>query len=58
MILYSAVTRAKCKYSIAQSLDIYVEETESIAARERINSMVTLAMVIAILAKEYPALVT
>ncbi|MDA9889434.1 hypothetical protein N9C98_01335 [Synechococcus sp. AH-224-G16] len=58
MILYSAVTRTKCEYPIAQSHDIYVEETESFIAGTTILSMVTLAVVIAMLAKEYPTLVT
>ena len=58
MILYNAVTREKYAYPIAQSHDIYVEETESFIAGTTILSMVTLAMVIAILTKEYPTLVT
>ena len=58
MISHSAVTTEKCKYPIAQSHDSYVEEAESIAAGTRINSMGTLAVVIAMPAKEYPTLVT
>jgi|TARA_Y100000385_G_scaffold112477_1_gene116639 hypothetical protein len=57
MISYSAATTAKCEDPIAQSHDIYAEEIESIAARTRIDSKRTLAVVIAMLAKEYPTLV-
>ena len=58
VILCSAVPTAKCQYAVARSHDIYVEETESIVAGTTILSMVTLAVVIAMLAKEYPTLVT
>ena len=58
MISHSAVTTAKREYPIAQSHDIYIKETKSIAAGTRINSMGTLAVVIAMLAKKYPTLAT
>jgi predicted permease len=58
VILCSAVPTAKCQYAVARSHDVYVEETESIVAGTTILSMVTLAVVIAMLAKEYPTLVT
>ena len=58
VILCSAVPTAKCQYAVARSHDIYVEETESIVAGTTIHSMVTLAVVIAMLAKAYPTLVT
>ena len=55
---YRAATTAKCEAPYSQSNDIYAEETESIAAETRIHSMETLAVVIAMLAKEYPTLAT
>ena len=57
VILCSAVPTAKCQYAVARSHDVYVEETESIVAGTTILSMITLAVVIAMLAKQYPTLV-
>ena len=58
VILCSAVPTAKCQYAVARSHDVYVEETESIVAGTTILSMITLSVVIAMLAKEYPSIVT
>ena len=57
VILCSAVPTAKCQYAVARSHDVYVEETESIVAGTTILSMVTLTIVIALLAAEFPAIV-
>ena len=58
VILCSAVPTAKCQYAVAYSHDVYVEQTESIVAGTTILSMITLAIVIAMLAKEFPTVVT
>ncbi len=58
VILCSAVPTTKSQYAVARSHDVYVEETESIVAGTTILSMVTLAVIIAMLAKEYPTLVS
>ena len=58
VILCSAVPTAKCQYAVAYSHDVYVEQTESIVAGKTILSMITLAIVIAMLAKEFPTVVT
>ena len=58
VILCRAVPTAKCQYAVAYSHDVYVEQTESIVAGTTILSMITLAIVIAMLAKEFPTVVT
>ena len=58
VILCSAVPTATCQYAVARSHDVYVEETESIVAGTTILSMITLTIVIALLAAEFPAIVT
>ncbi len=58
VILCSAVPTAKCQYAVAYSHDVYVEQTESIVAGTTILSMITLAIVIAMLAKEFQTVVT
>ena len=56
MIPCSAVTTAKCEYSVGQSRDIYDEETESIVAETRNIHGHTGGH--CHLAKEYPTLAT